>query len=388
MITVLQRAQKLQSWLTERFRQLHQVPELDRALPKTTSLITQWLDEESIEWHCCADGIVAELKGSGSRPAVALRADMDALPITEETGLPWASKHVGQMHACGHDAHVTCALGALKLLKEMTLPGPFKVLFQPAEETDGGAKPMIKAGALKDPDVAAALCLHVAPSLTTGTVMFSGGKTCAASNGFDIVLKGRGSHGASPHLGIDVVTISSQIVSALQQIVSRSTAPTDGAVVTIGSFHAGTARNVIPSEARLEGILRTLTPQTRQDHQKRIETLVCTMAQSMGAQAEVTFFESYPALINDETLANHVTLLARQLLGHESVLPLDATSMGVDDFAYICEEVPGCYVQLGCNAPEKKERHSLHSPFFCIDETCLPVGAALIAAFGTQPLPK
>ncbi len=376
---LLNRARDLSPWLEELYCQFHRIPELDRDLPKTLEALKARLEEIGVEYRPCAGGLLALLGADLPGPGIALRADMDALPVTEASGVAYCSEHPGKMHACGHDAHMTFALGALRLLKEESLAGPVAVLFQPAEETDGGAKAMIDAGALKAPQIGAALCLHVAPAYSVGEVAVKAGKSCAASDMFDLTLRGRGSHGAQPDQGVDTIAIGAQIVTALQQIVSRNTAPQDSAVVTVGRFDAGTARNVIPAETRIEGILRTLDAATREAHRRRIVAIATGIAEAMGAQAEISFVQGYPALINDDAMSALVQGCGAELLGAGAVKTQEPPTMGVDDFAYLCQAVPGCYVHLGCSAPQGQDRPALHSPKFRVDLNCLPLGAALEA---------
>ena len=373
------KAQTIQPWLTEVHQALHRIPELDRNLPETTAYVAERLDEMGVPHFACAGGLVAELAGEPGAPVVALRADMDALPVTEATGLPQASRHAGKMHACGHDAHMACALGALRLLRgESERAATLRVLFQPAEETDGGAAKMIEAGALDG--VSSALCLHVAPSLEVGQIGVISGPARGASDMFNVTLRGRGCHGAYPHLGADVVAGGAQIISALQLLVSRETSPLDPAVLTVGRFAAGTARNIIPDSAGFEGIVRTLDPATRARMAARVRELVEGVAAALRLSAEVEFIEGYPALINDAEVAEAVRRAGARELGAENVITPPCPQLGVDDFACIAERVPGCYVDLGARGPGGAEE-PLHSPRFYPDEGCLPVGAALIAAW-------
>ena len=373
------KAQTIRPWLTEVHQALHRIPELDRDLPETTAYVAERLDEMGVPHFACAGGLVAELAGEPGAPVVALRADMDALPVTEATGLPQASHHAGKMHACGHDAHMACALGALRLLRgEGKRAATLRVLFQPAEETDGGAAKMIEAGALDG--VSSALCLHVASSLAVGQIGVISGPARGASDMFNVTLRGRGCHGAYPHLGADVVAGGAQIISALQLLVSRETSPLDPAVLTVGRFAAGTARNIIPDSAGFEGIVRTLDPATRARMTARVRELVEGMAAALRLSAEVEFIEGYPALVNDAEVAAAVRRVGAAELGAENVITPPCPQLGVDDFACIAERVPGCYVDLGARGPGGAEE-PLHSPRFYPDEGCLPVGAALIAAW-------
>ncbi|MDY3868085.1 MAG: M20 family metallopeptidase [Pyramidobacter sp.] len=377
------KAQSISPWLSSIYHSLHQIPELDRNLPLTTAFVRQCLDEMHIPYRPCAGGLLAELPASrASAPVVLLRADMDALPVTEATELPFASQHDGCMHACGHDAHMTAALGALHLLREESVrPAALRVMFQPAEETTGGAAAMIEEGALDG--VSEALCLHVAPSVPCGCISVCAEHARAASNMFNVTLRGKGSHGAYPHTGRDVISAGAQIIAALQTIVSRETDPLDSAVVTIGKFTAGTARNVIPEEARFEGILRTLTPLSREHACSRIREIAQSVAHALRVDAEVEIISGYPALINAPRVSAKVLDTAARVLGAHSALAASAPQMGVDDFAYVCQRVPSCYADLGCALSGAAP---LHSPHFCLDESCLPAGAAVIAAWALEQL--
>ena len=376
----LKKAQSLQPWLSQKYRALHMIPEIGFELPKTIAFLKEELDAMGVAHRDCAGGILAELPATvPDAPVVALRADMDALPVTECTGLPHCSSHKGRMHACGHDAHMTCALGALKLLSgESERNAALRVLFQPAEETVGGAEPMIKDGALDG--VSRALCLHVATYVLAGQIGVNHGVARGASNELFVDVHGKGSHGAYPHLGIDVIAGGAQVVSALQTIVSREVSPFDSAVVTIGQFVAGTAGNVIPETAHIEGTIRTLRPETRAYVCKRIPEIIQQVASALRLTADVQIVGSYPALYNAASESARVCRLGAELLGEENVIVPEFPQLGVDDFSYITQEVPGCYVDLGC-ARANEAPEPLHSPRLAPDESCLAVGAALIAAY-------
>ncbi len=371
------KAQTLQPWLSQIYRSLHKIPEIGRDLPETIAFVEARLDEMDVPHRRCAGGILAELSAGDGKPTVALRADMDALPVDEETGLPWKSLHQGKMHACGHDAHTTCALGALKLLSgESQRAASLRVLFQPDEEGNGGAEKMISDGALDG--VSASLGLHVSSAYPTGTIAALSGRARAASDMFSVTLRGRGCHGAYPHLGVDVIAGGAQIISALQTLVSRETDPLDSVALTVGRFEAGRARNVIPDAARFDGIIRTLTPQSRERCRARLREIVSGVAQALRMRAEIEIVPSYPPVINDPAESAFVRAVAASMLGEENAVVPECPQMGVDDFAYLAERTPGCYAELGCRAPEQPAE-PLHSPRFFPDENCLPVGAALTA---------
>lgn len=375
----LKKAQSLQPWLSQVYRSLHKIPELGRELPKTKALVKRELDSMGIKYRECAGGILAELPAGKGKPIVALRADMDALPVTEKTGLPHSSIHPGKMHACGHDAHMTCALGALKLLSgEDERSATLRIMFQPAEETTGGADLMIKDGALDG--VSRAICLHIASYILAGQIGVITGPTRGSSDDFYITIHGRGSHGGYPHLGIDVITGAAQIVSTLQTLISRETNPFDSAVITIGKLDAGTAPNVIPDTAHLAGTIRALRQPTREYICHRMREVVTQVASAMRMSAEIAFDPSYPALFNDAGESERVRKVGVELLGAENVITPEFPQLGVDDFAYVTQKVPGCYVDLGCGRVNETPE-PLHSPKLFPDESCLAVGAALIAAY-------
>lgn len=375
-------ARSIGKWLSETYRAFHRTPELDRHLPQTKARIEAVAAEIGVPLRECAGGLVAFLPGGGGA-GIVLRADMDALPVTEATGLPWSSQIPGQMHACGHDAHVTMALGALKLLKGRKLPGPLTVCFQPAEETTGGAKPMIDAGAAGRAGMAFAL--HVAPWLDVGIVGAASGAVLASSDTFSVTISGRGGHGASPHLAVDPVVAACRAVDALQTVVSRTSRPSDGVVVTVGSFHAGSAGNVIPEDARFDGIIRTLSRDGRVRAKEAVRQVAEYTANSCGASAAVSFVESYPAVINDPRAVQLVQAVARRC-GVQSVTPPEP-SMTCDDFAYFCQALPSCYAHLGCRHPGETDAAGLHSSRFRLDESCLPLGTALLCELAAAGAP-
>ena len=294
---LLKEAQAIGPELEELFASIHREPELGNQEEKTATLIRRRLT--MLGWEVVpmvGTGTLGLLRGGRPGPTVGIRADIDALPIAEETDLPYTSQVPGVMHACGHDFHTAALLGAAELLarRRESLTGNVKLFFQPDEEGDGGARRMIAAGCMEAPHVDAVFCCHVESGIPTGTVSVRSGPICAASNPFSITLHGRGSHGAKPHLGTDVIVAGAQIVSALQTIASRRTSPTEPVVVSVGTFHSGTAGNILAETAELTGILRTMGGEARERVKEDFRSIVSGIASAMGVEAEIQSLESYP----------------------------------------------------------------------------------------------
>ena len=366
----------------ELFFTLHRCPELGRKEHRTAKLIRERLEALGIPYTPLADtGTMAVIHGGRPGRTIGFRADIDALPIEEDSGLPYASQVPGVMHACGHDFHTAALLGAAELLLgcRSELPGTVKLFFQPDEEGDGGAAWMIAEGCMEAPHVDAMLCCHVESGLPTGTLCTRSGPVCAASNPFAVTLRGRGSHGAKPHLGTDVIVAGAQIVTALQTISSRRTSPTEPVVVTVGSFHSGEAGNVLPEEARFTGILRTMGGAARERVKADFRAIVSGIAAGMGVEADIEIFESYPGCINDPAVTSLLTSSARKVLGAENVLEQDAPTLGTDDFGYFCDAAPGCYYYIGVGNEAKGWTYPNHNPHFAADPEALPLAAAVEA---------
>lgn len=377
---IKQEALELAPFLRRIFQTLHQAPELGNQEHRTASLIRSQLDEWGIACSACAGtGTVAVIQGGKPGRTIGFRADIDALPITEETGLPYASTSPGVMHACGHDFHTAALLGAAALLarRRGEIAGNIKLFFQPDEEGDGGAARMIADGCMESPHVDAVLCCHVESGIPTGTVAVRSGPICAASNPFSVKLRGRGTHGAKPHLGTDVIVAGAQIITALQTVSSRRTAPTEPVVVTVGSFHSGAAGNVLPEEAVFTGILRTMGGQARERVKKDFRAIVSGIAAGMGVEAEIEIFESYPGCRNDPAMTGLVRQAAGKVLGAGNVRELGEPSLGTDDFGYFSDAVPGCYYYVGVGCEEKGFTFPNHNPHFAADPDALPLAAAI-----------
>src|ERR671932_2094344 len=307
---------------------------------------------------------------------------MDALPIHEETGLPFASEIEGKMHACGHDGHTSMLVGAAHALCGMRerLSGTVRFIFQPAEEGGGGGKVMVEEGVADG--VACIFALHLWPGLPFGTAATKGGPIMAASDAFEIEIRGSGGHGAMPHLTADAIAIAAQVVTALQTVVSREVDPVEPAVLTVGEIRAGSAFNIIPETASLGGTVRTLDEDLRRTMPERIEQLARGIAKGMRGDAALDYDFSYPVTTNDEGAAQHALGVIRDLFDEEHTLDLSNPSMGGEDFAFFLEKVPGAFVWLGVG----EEVSRLHTPTFAFDEEILPRGSALLTALALEKL--
>jgi amidohydrolase len=362
---------------------LHQIPELGYQEFKTAGLIRAELDGLGIS-HL--DGVagaptatIAWLGDTG-KPCVALRADIDALPIAEQTGVPYASTHAGRMHACGHDGHTATLLGVASVLKPIAeeLPVCVKLLWQPAEEGGAGAAKLVTAGVLDGrigPKVSAIFGLHGWPGLKVGTIATKPGALLAATDNFATTFRGSGCHGAFPHMGRDPIVAACEAVMSLQAFVSREMDPTDSAVVTVGQFNAGTATNVIPDVAMIEGTARTITPHARQQIGPAIERRCAGVAAANGCTVDFEWFPGYPPTINDPAMADYVAKIAKQIFAAERYFPVPRPSMGGEDFAYYLEQVPGCFFLIGVEPPGHAGGYPpLHSDRYDFTDAAMAVG--------------
>jgi hippurate hydrolase len=365
-------------------RDIHREPELGFDTQKTAEKVLAALDglPLDIQTGVAENGIVATLRGESDGPTVGLRADMDALPIHEETGLPFASETDGKMHACGHDGHTSMLVGAVHALSGMRdrLSGTVKFFFQPAEEGAGGGKAMVEEGVADD--VESIFALHLWPGLPFGKVATKEGPIMAAADAFEMTVRGAGGHGAMPHLTVDAIAIAAQVVTALQTLVSREVDPVEPAVLTVGEIGAGTAFNIIPDTARLGGTVRTLNEDLRRTMPERIEQLARGVAQGMRGDAELDYEFSNPVTMNDEAAAARALVVARDLFGEENTLELPNASMGSEDFSYFLEKIPGAFIWLGVG----EDVSGLHTPTFAFDEEILPLGSALLTALALESL--
>jgi hippurate hydrolase len=365
-------------------RDIHREPELGFDTKKTAEKVLAALDSLPLEIQTgvAENGIVATLRGEGDGPTVGLRADMDALPIHEETGLPFASEIEGKMHACGHDGHTSMLVGAAHALCGMRdrLDGTVKFFFQPAEEGGGGGKVMVEEGVADG--VSSIFALHLWPGLPFGTVGTKAGPIMAAADGFEMTVRGRGGHGAFPHETADAIAMAAQIVTALQIVVSREVDPVEPAVLTVGEIGAGNAFNIIPETARLGGTVRTLNEDLRRRMPERIEQLARGVAQGMRGDVELDYSFSYPVTMNDEGAASRALGVIGDLFGEEHTLELPNPSMGGEDFAFYLEKIPGAFIWLGIG----ENVSGLHTPTFAFDEEILSLGSALLAALALESL--
>jgi amidohydrolase len=388
MTTLLQRAQALGPRLSAIRRDIHQHPELSFQEHRTAALVADALRSLGIsrDTDIGKTGVVGHLGTEG--PIVALRADMDALPMQELNKVEYASQVPDVMHACGHDAHVACLLGAAMLLRDMDFGGRVRFLFQPSEEgmdAEGksGAQRMITDGAMEG--VSAIFGLHVESQHDLGTVRVSGGPIAASLDDFRLAVKGIATHAASAYQGVDAILLTAQVVSALHTIVSRRIPPGKLGAVSVGTIHGGTRRNTLADRVEMEGTVRCYDPKVRETLLAEVKR-ASELARTLGGDYELTLTAGYPAVVNDVALASLVRSVAVQMLGEDAVRPMEPDP-GSEDFSFFLEKAPGCYFLLGVHNPGEPQRY-LHSPYFDMDESALPVGAAMLAQIALSYLEK
>jgi amidohydrolase len=355
-------------------RDLHRIPETGFNEVKTSAYVAQRLNELGLEVQegVATTGVVGLLRTGKPGLTLMIRADMDALPIAEETGLPFASTHPGCMHACGHDSHMAMSLGAAAVLNRLRdrIRGNIKFVFQPAEEGPGGAQPMIAAGVLENPAVDYAIACHLWAERPEGYIGVRPGPFMAAMDRFDLKIIGKSGHGAQPHLCVDAIEVGAQVVAALQRIVSRKMDPIEPAVVTVGSFHAGTAFNIIPAEAVMSGTTRTFNDEIWKSWEARIDTVVRGVCESMGAAYELKFSWGYPPTVNDPNMSEVVRRCAVQVVGEDRVV-VPALTMGGEDMSFFLRRVPGCYYCIGVG---REGAAPLHNSKFEFKEDLMLLG--------------
>jgi amidohydrolase len=374
-------------------RHLHANPELSFKEFNTAKFVAAKLREFKIETQegVAETGVVGLIKGKNpEKKIVALRADMDALPIAEKNNVPYKSKNEGIMHACGHDVHTSSLLGTARILSEIrdNFEGTVKLIFQPGEELiPGGASLMIKAGVLKNPSPANILGQHVMPSIPAGKVGFREGMYMASADEIYVTVKGKGGHAAMPERNIDPVLIASHIIIALQQIVSRNADPKTPTVLSFGKVTANGATNIIPDEVKIEGTFRTLNEVWREEAHQKMKKMAESIADGMGGTCEFKILNGYPFLKNDPALTARMREAATDFLGKENVLELDLW-MAAEDFAYYTQQIDACFYRLGVRNESKGITSGVHTPTFDIDESALETGAGLMAWLALAELKK
>ncbi|WP_257351014.1 M20 metallopeptidase family protein [Pseudalkalibacillus decolorationis] len=378
----LQMAKEFQSRIVEIRRHLHQNPELSFAEYRTSEFVANILEDAGVEVerNVAGTGVVGLIKGKSSGKTIALRADMDALPIEEQTELEFASCNRGVMHACGHDFHTSILLGSAILLNKYKekINGTIKLIFQPGEEKLTGATKMIGAGVLENPSVDAIVALHCWPELPAGTIGIRRGPITAAADFVNIEIKGKAGHAAHPHKCVDPIVIAGHVVSTLQTVISRETSPTDPAVLTIGQIMGGTAPNIIPSSVKLSGMIRTVNPDLQKRMPEIVNRIVSKTAESMNGEAEIDYTSATPPLISDDSMVALIDKVATDCLGEERLVYLENPSLGSEDFSFYVENTPGVLFRLGTHNERKESLLPLHNSGVVFDEKALPIGVAIM----------
>ena len=373
--------------MTQWRRHLHTIPELGNECHKTAAFVAERLREFGVdELHegFATTGMVAIINGQAKGPTIGLRADMDGLPIPEATGVDYASTYEGRMHACGHDGHTTMLLGAAKYLAETrNFAGRVALIFQPAEETGGGAEVMVAEGVLDRFDISQVYALHNAPGMTKGGFYTSPGPIMAAVDTFHININGLGGHGAMPHQTRDPIVAACGMAQAIQTIVSRNHNTQDDLVVSVTQIHTGTADNVIPETAYINGTVRTFDREVQAMVMRRLQQIVTGQAQSYGVEAELEYVKGYPATVNTPDEADFAVSVACAVAGEDNVVAQHGREMGAEDFSYMLEKRPGAYLFLG-----QGDTAGLHHPQYNFDDAIAPVGASFFARLveRAQPL--
>ncbi|WP_342558378.1 M20 family metallopeptidase [Metasolibacillus sp. FSL K6-0083] len=364
---------------------LHQHPELSNKEFETTKLVASYLSKWGIPYTIAESGtgVVGFIEAPNATKTLALRADMDALPISEETNLPYKSIHSGIMHACGHDLHTSVLLGTAKMLidNQHLLKANIKLLFQPAEEIMSGAKEMLQAGVLENPKVDAAIALHTSPDLSVGEIGIRYGAMLAACDNITITIRGTGGHAAHPHKSVDPILIAGHVLTSLQTIVAREIPPTEQAVVTIGHIQGGEAHNIIPESVIMKGTVRTTNPAIREQMPAIIERIIQHTAESMRGNASLHYEHGCPALLSDASLLQLFEQVTTELLGEKQVVHMPAPSMGGEDFSYILEQVPGFMFRMGTGSDNENTRRALHNHKVEFENEAIQYGIAAMVNF-------
>ncbi|UGY09730.1 M20 aminoacylase family protein [Phyllobacterium pellucidum] len=384
---LLNRAIEMQDEVSAWRRKLHENPELMFDVHETAAFVAAKLQEfgcDTVETGIGRTGVVGIIKGRhGHGPTIGLRSDMDALPLTEITGKPWASQNIGKMHACGHDGHTAMLLGAAKYLAETrNFKGTVAVIFQPAEEGGGGGREMVKEGMMERFSISEVYGMHNIPGLAVGEFAIRKGPIMAATDEFNITIEGRGGHAAQPHRTIDPVVIGAQLVNALQTIVSRGTDPLDSVVLSVTKFHAGDAHNIIPQRAELAGTVRTLRAEMRDFAEKRLTEVAEGVAGALGASASVHYARNYPVTFNHDRETSFAAQTARMVAGNHAVNEDVAPMMAGEDFSYMLEARPGAFIFIG-----NGDSASLHNPAYDFNDAAIPHGISYWVTLAESALP-
>ncbi len=387
----LDQADQIKAYTVELRRDFHRHPELGFEEVRTAKIVADTLADLGLEVTTGVGktGVVGLLKGAKASPVVLLRFDMDALPIQEENEIDFASEVPGKMHACGHDNHIAVGLSVAKILAGMrgTLPGTVKFVFQPAEEGDGGAERMVREGVLTQPKPDFALAMHVWNEKPVGWYGLTKGPMMAGAHTFRVKVRGQGGHGAIPQLSIDPVVAAAQIITALQSIVSRNVSPLDSAVVTVGTLHSGTAFNVIPQDVVFDGTIRTFKKSVYDVVEKRFREIVESVARAMDCQVNIEIAQVTYPVVNDPELADLMADIVQSLQPAAEVAQ-DYQTMGSEDFSYMTQDIPGCYLLVGSSNSAKGLDFGHHHPRFNVDEACLPTAVAVMANGAVAVLEK
>ncbi len=390
-MSLLEEARALKSYTIEQRRDFHRHPELGFEETRTAGIVADTLKELGLEVSVGVGrtGVVGLLKGTQDSPVLLMRFDMDALPIQEDTDVDYASENPGKMHACGHDCHVAVGLSVAKLLaeKKEAIPGTIKFVFQPAEEGQGGAREMVADGVLEDPRPDYSLAMHVWNEKPVGWYALTSGPSMAGAEVFTVRVIGKGGHGAAPHKSVDPLVAVAQMVTALQTITSRNVSPLESAVVSVCEISGGTAFNIIPHEATFQGTIRTFKPEVFKTVRQRFEAIIENTAAAMGCQVTIEMETITPPVINDPGLT---ALMTNVVLLVEPDARIDGAyqTMGSEDFSYMMQDIPGCFVMVGSANPETGLDYGHHHPKFNIDEACLPYAVAILAQGALEVLAR
>ncbi|MFC7392858.1 M20 metallopeptidase family protein [Scopulibacillus cellulosilyticus] len=370
-------------------KHLHQNPELSFQEFETSQYICSWLDHWGIPYKkICETGVIVDIWGEmGEGPQIALRADVDALPINERTGLSFSSKKSNVMHACGHDGHTTILLGAVYHLwhYKSQLKGMVRCIFQPGEEAEGAAKKMIEEGVLDNPQIQEMIALHLWPKLPLGTIGIKTEGVTASCDDFSIEIRGKGGHAARPHQAVDAIAIGAEVIKSLQFLSAKNQDPVDPLVIHVGKINGGSANNAVADKVTIEGTIRTISTNARTDIKSKFLKLISGIIEQYGGEVNINYVDGHPAVINDLKVTDKVIKSAARIIGENHIIKLPSPSMGADDFGFYSEKIPSTYFRLGI-AEENQEFYDLHHPKFQFDESVIPIGAQIFIEYAMNCL--